>query len=325
MKLDISIIIVNYRGWQSLNKCLHSISEINNNQFTFEVIIVDNFSNDNKFEQFKNKFSQFKFVLNSGNNGFSNGCNLGAKTATGEYLFFLNPDTKITQKAIFVLLDTAKKNRDYAILACQQINEKGKIYNHNKLFPSFFRLFGFTRAIYKKLNNKYLTQKFDSSKNILFPDWVTGAVIFISRKWLDKVNGWNEDYWLYFEDVDLCKKIANKGGKIVLLKQPNIFHEHGGASRINIQTKALTKAHVILSKHIYINTHFSGFIKYVSLFLVITVTLIEKMVLFLLGCVLFFIPKLKVNIYLFKHIVKYYYNSVIHCTLVSEKSMNSKF
>jgi GT2 family glycosyltransferase len=67
---------------------------------------------------------------------------------------------------------------------------------------------------------------------------VTGQQLFISRRKWFKIDGWNEDYWLYFEDVDLCKKMTSTGGKLQLVEK-RFFHQHGGASRLNIKTKAI--------------------------------------------------------------------------------------
>ena len=102
--MDISIIIVNYRGWKALDECLESIDSISSKTFSFEVIIVDNFSNDGQFPVFKQKYSKFTFIENTGNNGFSDGCNFGAAIAKGNHFLFLIPDTKLTLEALETIL-----------------------------------------------------------------------------------------------------------------------------------------------------------------------------------------------------------------------------
>ena len=106
--MDVSIIIVNYRSWKSLRVCLDSISEIVAQKLTFEVIIIDNFSDDGEFEIFKNKYQNFIFIKNEANTGFSNGCNLGAKNAKGNYMLFLNADTTISLETVNTLHETYK-------------------------------------------------------------------------------------------------------------------------------------------------------------------------------------------------------------------------
>ena len=81
--VDISIVIVNYKSWNDLKDCLQSIITINSSKFTLETIVVDNQSNDGRLEEFKTLFPSILFIENSGNNGFANGCNLGASNAKG--------------------------------------------------------------------------------------------------------------------------------------------------------------------------------------------------------------------------------------------------
>ncbi|MFV8366039.1 glycosyltransferase family 2 protein [Flavobacterium sp. XS1P27] len=320
--MDISIIIVNYRGWKALDECLESIDSISSRTFAFEVIIVDNFSNDGQFPVFKQKYSKFTFIENTGNNGFSDGCNFGAAIAKGNHFLFLNPDTKLTLEALETLLQTAVSHPEIGILSCLQINENSVFYKQNNLFPAIGRFFGISRAIFRKLNKAKLEKRFNTTTDLFYPDWVTGAVIFISRNWFDKIKGWNEDYWLYFEDVDLCKKVADSGGKVAITRKATIFHQHGGASRINVKTKALTKTEVIISKHVYISNQFStGIQVYLQSVLIIGV-LLEKTLLSILSLFLFFIPKLKVNRLMLKNVSVYYFNALQKQTWISPRAMN---
>ena len=320
--MDISIIIVNYRGWKALAECLESIETIILKTFSFEVIVVDNFSNDGQFPVFKQKYSKFTFIENNGNNGFSNGCNVGAIIATGNHFLFLNPDTKLTLEALEKLLQTAVSHHEIGILSCLQINENNVFYKQNNLFPAFGRFFGISRAIFRKLNKAKLEKRFNNTDDLFYPDWVTGAVVFISRNWFDKIKGWNEDYWLYFEDVDLCKKVSDLGGKVAVTRKATIFHQHGGASRINVKTKALTKTEVIISKHVYISNQFSAGIQIYLQSLLIIGVLLEKTILSVVSLFLFFIPKLKVNRLMLKNLFIYYFNALQKQTWISPRAMN---
>ena len=320
--MDISIIIVNYRGWKALDECLESIDTIISKTLAFEVIIVDNFSNDGQFTVFKQKYSKFTFIENTGNNGFSNGCNFGASIATGNHFLFLNPDTKLTLEALKTLLQTAVSHPEIGILSCLQINENDVFYKQNNLFPALGRFFGISRSLFRKLNKANLEKRFNNTDDLFYPHWVTGAVIFISRDWFNKIKGWNEDYWLYFEDVDLCKKISDTEGKVAVTRKATIFHQHGGASRLNIKTKALTKTEVIISKHVYISNQFStGMQLYLHSLLLLGV-LSEKIILSFLSLFLFFIPKLKVNRLMLKNLSVYYFNAIQKQTWISPRAMN---
>jgi len=313
---------VNYRGWKAIDLCLESIATMVSKTITFEVIIIDNFSNDGQFPFFKEKYPKFTILENSGNNGFSNGCNVGARMATGNHFLFLNPDTKITFEALETLLQTAVSHPEIGILSCLQINENDVFYKQNNLFPALGRFLGVSRAIFRKLNKTKLEKRFNTTADLFYPDWVTGAVVFINRDWYTKINGWNEDYWLYFEDVDLCKKITDIGGKVAVTRKATIFHQHGGASRLNIKTKALTKTEVIISKHTYISNQFAYGIQIYLHSLIIIGVLFEKLILSVISIFLFFIPKLKVNRLMLKNLCAYYLNAIKKQTWISPRAIN---
>ena len=320
--VDITIVIVNYKRWNDLKECLQSIVSIHSNRFTIETIVIDNQSNDGRIEDFRVLFPSIFFIENSGNNGFANGCNVGASAAKGNYLFFLNPDTIITEDAIYELWNTASTTPDLGIVCCTQINESGKHYNEIRFFPSLRTLFGPFRSLFKVINKQLIKENYNPEKQIVFPEWATGAVIFMSRTWFKKVNGWTEKYWLYFEDVDLCKKVSNQGGRVGLIRNTSILHKHGGASRINIKTKALTKNEVLISQHVYFNEHTKGLHHFFIQLILVSSTLVEKILLAIIGLVFFFIPKLKVNLLILKHLILYYFNCIIQSTWTSPRAMN---
>lgn len=320
--MDISIIIVNYRSWNALDECLESINKVISQTFSFEVIVVDNNSDDGCLEGFREKHSKFSFFENSGNNGFSNGCNLGANEAEGRHLLFLNPDTRVTLNSLETILQTYVSNPEIGVLSCLQDDENGDYYNQDKLFPAFSRFFGTSRSLYRKLNKKKLNIRFNHDSDLFYPDWVSGAVFLVSRNWFNKVNGWNENYWLYFEDVDFCKKISEVKGKIAVTRNATVYHKHGGASRLNIKTEALTKTEVLISKHVYVSNHFPKVEKIILHSLLIFSTLFGKLLLSFLSLTFFFIPKLKVNVLIFKNISIYYFNAIKKQTWISPRSMN---
>ncbi|MCF6212672.1 MAG: glycosyltransferase family 2 protein [Flavobacteriaceae bacterium] len=305
-KIDISIIIVNYKGWTHLRTCLNKLVKITSKAFESEIIVIDNCSNDGQLEKFITDFKNVNFYKNTGNNGFANACNLGADKSKGNYYLFLNPDTIANTEALETLLETAKKNSDYGILSCQQYKKNNKPHNHNKLFIAPSRLFGVLRIFYRFFNSNKLNERFGEDKEIIFPDWVSGSVVFINRDWFDRVNGWCDDYWMYYEDVDLCKKINNLGGKIALLRTASIIHYHGGSTRINYKTKALTKSEVIISRHVYIHKYFSGLTRFLMQFILMSYQIATKFITGILGLVFFFIPKFKVNRFLAINVLKYY-------------------
>lgn len=317
-KIQVSIIIVNYKSWKHLKTCLQSLTFDIESGFSSEIIVVDNCSNDGKLEEFKKEFSKVSFVLNSGNNGFANGCNYGASKAKGEYLLFLNPDTIANAEAVRELREFAKQNLNTGIVSCLQKKKNGGYEKSDRKFPTLFTLFGFTRAI-QKFFAKSVEQ---TEEDVLYTDWVSGSVVFMSKIWFDKIQGWNEDYWMYYEDMDLCKRVHLANGKVAILETTAIIHNHGGASRLNIKTAAITKTEVLISKHVYIQNHFKGLEKAVSQLLLILVNIIVRFLLGILGLLLFFIPKMRLNIYLLIRILSYYVSSLTSHSWLSKNSMN---
>nr|WP_315252771.1 glycosyltransferase family 2 protein [uncultured Flavobacterium sp.] len=315
--MDVSIIIVNYRSWKPLHNCLESFLSIDKTNITFEVIVVDNFSDDGEFDLFQNKFSDFIFIQNNINSGFANGCNLGASKAKGSYFLFLNPDTIISPNTLDTLYKAYTNNSELGILSCLLVDCKNRFFNQKNVFPSIVHIFGIGRFFHRKTNTA-----FNTKDELFYPDWVTGAAVFISRKWFEKVKGWNEDYWLYFEDVEICKKIALEKGKIAVTRNTAILHEHGGSSRNDFETEHICKTEVIISKHVYINNNFSPLTKIPSHTALIVVTLFEKTFLSLLSLLLYSNLKLRTNKHILKNLYFYYFNSLNKRTWLSKRSVN---
>ncbi len=321
----LSIIIVNYKGWQALDECLLTLEKFISKNLTLEVIIVDNCSNDGNLEIFTKKYSTFTFILNTDNNGFANGCNLGAANASSKYLLFLNPDTKVDSKNLELFFDCYLQNQDeLAVLSCLQVDENGKFYNQYNLLPKFYSFFGITRALYRFIYKNEISTKFRENTEFFYPEWVTGAVVLLSKKWFNEVKGWNEDYWMYMEDVDFCKRITDAKGKIAVYKNAVIFHKHGGSSRINISTKGLTKAEVIISKHVYINANFSKINSILLHFFLFTGVIFEKLFFTIIGIPLFFVRKLQVNKVILKHYFSYLFHVIKNKTFISSRALKFK-
>ncbi len=314
---DLSVLIVNYKSWSHLAPCLDALCKLSQKKFTLEIIVVDNQSNDGVLEDFSKRYPQVRFIENSGNNGFANACNLAAMHSVGGHLLFLNPDTVASEKPIAELLRYAKENPRTGIVSCNQKNTNGSYEDTNRLFPGLFTLFGLSRAVYRIFKKESKT-----SNDVVFPDWVSGSLVFISRSWFAKIEGWNEDYWMYFEDVDLSKKVRLAGGNIALLKEVEIIHNHGGSSRVNIKTATITKSEVLISKHVYLHNHFKGLERSLILSLLVFSNLLTKFFTALIGLVFFFVPKLRLNIYLFTILIAYYYSSYKHGTWLSKRSVN---
>jgi hypothetical protein len=325
---DLSIIIVCYKGWERLNKCLDALATFSGMNFKTEVIVVDNQSGEEELFKTRDRFPKFRFVYNEINGGFANGCNLGAKNAEGESLLFLNPDTVASESELENLLLAAKQNRDFTIVSCRQINEAGKESIVYGQFPSLFNLTGFQRAIFghRKTQTKSGPKKDQvqpkSEPGISFPDWISGSVIMIKNEAFKLLGGFDEDYWMYFEDVDLCKRVRDCNGEIAFCRNIIIEHNHGGSSRINLKTTSLTKTEVHISRHVYISKHKTGFEKFLIQIFLILNNLISGGIMAIIGLLLFFIPKVFTHTLIYVRLISYYMGSIIRLSWISPRSVN---
>ncbi|RKD91179.1 glycosyltransferase family 2 protein [Mangrovibacterium diazotrophicum] len=322
--VKLSVIIVNYRGWKHLGNCLESLQGVASAQNELEVIVVDNCSNDGKLDEFKQLFPFVRFILNSGNNGFSNGCNVGAAHASGSYFLFMNSDIIANKEAIWGMLEELTTRPNIMLLSCRQKNNAGKEENPYNLFPDLATLNGIPRSIYKKVHKRELAEKHASTKELIFPDWVSGSVMMISADHFRQTGGWCEDYWLYYEDVELCRRVCDLGGKVALTNKFSMIHNHGGATRINPKTAALTKAEVRISKHVYVSRHFTGLKAFVMHLFTIIGGLIGKLLPALLSIPFFFNRKLRAYGRLYVRLLTYYFNAIVNRSWMSPRAMNFK-
>lgn len=313
---DLSIIIVTYKGWKRLEKCLYPLASFRNSVFKKEVIIVDNTPDPGEISAIKQKYPGFTYLHNPVNGGFANGSNTGAAIASGKYFLFLNPDTVSSESAIDTLVKTAEKNSNWKILSCRQVNEKGKECIVTGSFPEFLTLTGTMRAIFGKKN------KDDGNNDIIFPDWTSGSVILIRKEDFDSMNGFDQDFWMYFEDMDICRRIWDSGGKVALLNGTTIEHNHGGSSRIDTITASLTKTEVHISRHVYIGKHKAGPGRAAMQSFLVVNNLFTSFLAAIPGLLLFFVPKLFVRTLIFRNLVLYYIRSASGRTWISPRSVN---
>jgi GT2 family glycosyltransferase len=330
--MDLSIIIVCYKGWERLIKCLETLNSFTGKNFSSEVIIVDNRSDEDRIFEIEKQFKKFRFIYNTVNGGFANGCNLGANNSKGEFLLFLNPDTVATESELEKLLSSAKQNPSFTILSCRQVNEKGKESIASGPFPRLFNLTGFQRAVFGSRKPEVGSRKSEVGSlspqaanhlpDVSFPDWISGSVILIRKNNFNEIKGFDEDFWMYFEDVDLCRRVRNIKGEIAFFRNIIIEHNHGGSSRINIKTTSLTKTEVNISRHLYISKHKHGFDKFViQCFLVIN-NLISGGLIAIAGILFFFVPKLFVRTIIYLRMIRYYAGSLLRLSWISQRSVN---
>ena len=271
---SLSIIIVNYKSWSVLEKCLESILSQGINDI--EVIIVDNNSNDGLITKFKKKYINFKWISNKINAGFSKACNQGAEIAKNEYYLFLNPDTELEKNSL-VKMKSIIDNFPNSILSISQLDSDGNIGFPYGNFLSIRTFNGIIRFLDRLVSLE--NRNINNEKPFIKPNWVSGSFILIDRENFNKLGGWDEDYWMYYEDMDLCKRANNIGIDIVLINSISCTHHHGKSSKVNLKTRVKAKTHSIKSGVIFIEKHYRGAYQKILKFLYLSSRIIELLIL----------------------------------------------
>lgn len=210
---DVSIVILNYNTAYHLRQCLESVFE-NLKEIKYEVIVVDNNSPDREIEKLPDEFPEAVFYLRESNDGFAAGCNYGISKSNGRYILLMNPDVTLIDNSVPHLKSFLDKNKDAGIVSGLMTNDKSEIIYFYNDFPSleweFYHLigFGYDQKI-KKLNSIAK----EHGKNIFEVDWIHGAFMMMRKEDLIKAGGLNENYFMYYEDVELCYKFRNLSGK----------------------------------------------------------------------------------------------------------------
>jgi GT2 family glycosyltransferase len=321
--MDLSIIIVNYRSWNKLIECLDTLALNSNKKFISEVIIIDNNSDDGVFESFIDNYPGFRFIRNDINGGFGYGCNRGAREASGRYLLFLNPDTVAEEGAVTALLEKAIANRGDFILSCRQKDEDGGESIAYGQFIAPGRLTGPGRALNRLIRRVFIFHKGTVDQDPLRPDWVSGSVIMTGREFFDRIGGFDEDFWMYYEDMDLCKRVRNSGAEILFYTDFSIRHKHGGSSRVNTYTTALTKTEVLISRHLFVSKHFRSGSRLFSQILLVTGNLIAGLAGAVVGVIFFFEPGIYVRTHIFFRLAGYYTGALVRRSWISPRSVNN--
>lgn len=315
--LKLSIVILNYHSLDMVRACLDSLDK-HRPQLTYEIIVANNDEDTHAFNEFSAKNPDIHCIQNTGNWGFSSGCNLGASIANHNYLLFLNPDTKITDSpAIDRMINILEMDNDIGICGCQIIGPNGSekpLYWNN---PWFF--IKWIKAIYETLYKRKLAKKFSADKDIWYPDLISGAVLAIRTKDFNRIGGWSDDkYWMYAEDRDLCHRMQTKlGKKLAQLRHYNIYHSWGGASE-NTQSMILDME-MIISRHNYIYHNSQGISRMVILFLYITKNLLSPSLKLFLNTILFRRNKITKYKLLTMGMIDYYLSAIKRKTWRSKR------
>lgn len=232
--VDLSVVILNWNARDYLVEALHSIQS-QSWRHAIEVIVVDNDSHiDDSVEVIRRDFPDITLIAHNENIGFARGNNLGFEQARGRHILFLNPDTIVHDSALDVLTDWMDAHPDVGACGPKLLNTDGSLQPSCRAFPSvgagFFRNTFLGRLFPNNpWNRAYLMGGFTHDREADV-DWLSGSALLVRREAFEKVGGWDGDYFMYCEDVDLCYKLKEAGWRRVYVPLATITHRIGGSS-----------------------------------------------------------------------------------------------
>ena len=260
--VDLSFITINYNSSEYTIELIKSIE--NFTTLSYEIIVVDNASEEQDFQALQNFILQhenIKLVKNRINSGFASGNMLGVNYACGEYYFFINNDTQLLNDAGSILKAYLDKNEKVALATAQVNDENGNYASTHKIFPSVVKeLFGNSAA--RKLN------KFPSNKVRLEEptavEVISGSCMFFRASVFCEIGGFDTQFFLYCEEEDISKRVWLYGHEVCFLPDAKIIHHSGGSTEKSLP---ILKEYYISYKHL-IFKHFGILQAYILMFLV---------------------------------------------------------
>jgi N-acetylglucosaminyl-diphospho-decaprenol L-rhamnosyltransferase len=280
----LSIVIVNWNTRDQLRDCVLSICAASKFDFiSSEVVVVDNASIDDSLRGIDEFGISVTIVRNKENIGFAAACNQGASLASGDYLLFLNPDTRLFENSLVAPLAFLEKeeNAHVGICGVQLVDECNRACLSYAKFPSTLSFA--LQAIGAK---KFLPKGWGGGNGIvsrangfLLVDQVIGAFFVVRRPVFDQLDGFDERFFVYFEEVDFALRARGKGWISVCLTGTQCIHIGGGSSR---QVKAARLFYSLRSRILYAFKHFYPQSIAALLFITLTVELFGRVAVALL-------------------------------------------
>jgi len=238
--MDLSIIIVSHHHDRFIKGCLESLKD-HLVGVSHEIILVDNVGSAPLKSELELNFPEVKLLVNSRVQGFSKNCNKGYGASTGRYVLFLNPDTRILKGDFAEFLQRVDNIPDIGIACGQLLNGDLSPQRTIRRFPTFHavlsrgfeieRLIGLTKA-----QKMYLMEGENMSEQREI-DWCAGAFIMVHRELFEKVGKFDESFFMYYEDIDLCYRLRELGKKNIFFPEMQIVHYYQRESARKIINK----------------------------------------------------------------------------------------
>ena len=253
--VNVDVVIVSYNSSEHLRRCVGAIV----GRPDLNVIVVDNASHDRSVESIADL--PVTIVVNPGNAGFARACNRGWRMGAAPYVLFLNPDTTIVRGAIDELVHALAADDQVGVVGPRLVNEEGALELSQHRFPSVASTFG--RALYLHRvpgGSAFPRETVTDLSAYALPgpvDWLPGACLLVRRDLLVQTGGLDEDFFMYSEDVQLCRDAWSRGLSVQYVPSAEVTHV-GGASG----SRARLLPELARSRAIYVSKNYSGRVAY---------------------------------------------------------------
>lgn len=241
----VSIIIVSFNTKDLLRACLSSVQN-HLKGFDYEIIVVDNYSNDGSSEMVKTEFKEIMLIENKENVGFGKANNIGAKKAKGEALLFLNSDTQFVDDSLKKMVSLFGNNEKIGVVGGKLKNASGAIEQSAGKFYSLFNLvlvlFGLEHIGFVRYNG----EKRET-------DWVSGGCMLVRRSLFEKLKGFDENMFMYVEDMEFCYRVKKEGFAVWYYPKMKAIHISFGSSN-----KAFAIIHIYQGILYFYKKHMGG-------------------------------------------------------------------
>jgi N-acetylglucosaminyl-diphospho-decaprenol L-rhamnosyltransferase len=240
---DLSIIVVNWNVRELLRRCLESIAA-GGERWGLEVVVVDNASDDGSVEMVRREFPWVRLVASPVNLGFTGGNNLGMADSRGRYLLLLNPDTEIVGDSLSRMLAYMEAHPEVGALGPKLLYPDGSVQSSRRRFPTLKTMFLESTILQQwwpendTLQRYYILDRPDDVTQEV--DWLRGACLLIRRRALEEIGPLDERFFMYFEELDWCRRCRQSGWQVVYLPAAEVIHHEGGSS-----------SQVVAARHLY--------------------------------------------------------------------------
>jgi N-acetylglucosaminyl-diphospho-decaprenol L-rhamnosyltransferase len=233
MAADLAVVIVNYNAGAFLGRCLSS-AEAASGDISLDVVVVDNASRDGSARAAAGVPSEMTLIENPDNRGFAAAANQGIAASDAPFVFLLNPDAEITGGTLAALVKLAREQPRAGAVGCLVRNPDGTIQPSARRVPGLFEslMHAFLGPFFpgNRWSRSYTMAGWDraSEREV---EWISGSAMLLRREALDEVGGFDEGYFMYVEDVDLCTRLRRAGWTVLFSPELEVVHQIGVSTR----------------------------------------------------------------------------------------------